>query len=103
MDYWFGLLVYSLHGLRTSLTTVDLAAILKGVISLEVACDSSDPSLLDVILIWLMINELKNYSNIDCGLLNEIFSPLALALTESYVNHSHKCIEVEPSIGLPNQ
>ena len=51
VDYWFGLLV---HDPRRSLAcrvrlagleeTVDLAAILNGVVSLEGACDSSDPS-----------------------------------------------------------
>ena len=41
--------------------TVNLAAILNGDVSLEGACDSSDPSLSDVILKWLMIIELLEY------------------------------------------
>ena len=41
--------------------TADLAAILNEVRSLEGACDRSEPSLSDVILIWWMIKELLEY------------------------------------------
>ena len=41
--------------------TADLAAISNGVASLEGTCDSSDLSLLDVILIWLLIRKCLNY------------------------------------------